>query len=142
MTNTFTKPVALGTIAAIAFLALVQGTIASAATYLYVTTSGDLSAVEADSAMEAINTAPNIASNSGVIMMDNYQALGDDSTTASADVDTNSDDDTYAYVDQEGDVEYVEADSDSEALAESDNDAAHDSGVLDTEEFDDSEDLE
>lgn len=143
-TNTFVKPVALGSIAAVAFLALVQGTIASAQTFLYVTADGDLATVEADTADMAIMTAPNIMYNSGVIEVDNYNELAED------DVDTSSDttataggDDTYAYVDKSGDVEYVEADSDSEALNEAEEeDAAYNSGVLDTEEFDESEDLE
>ena len=143
MTNTFLKPVALGSISAFMFLGLAQATIANAQTYLYVTSAGSLSSIEADTADMAIMNAPDIAANSGVIEMDNFAALGgsevDDSTSDKANA---NDDDTYAYVDEDGDIEYVDADSDAEALDESEDDAAYNSGVLDTEEFDDSEELE
>ena len=90
----------------------------------------------------AIMNAPDIAANSGVIEMDNFAALGGSEVEASQTTDANNDDDTYAYVDEEGEIEYVDADSDAEALDESEDDAAYNSGVLDTEEFDDSEELE
>ncbi|MAQ59135.1 hypothetical protein CL638_00250 [bacterium] len=137
-TNTFVKPVALGSIAAFAFLGMVSASLANAATYLYVSTSGSLEEVEANTATEAINTAPDIMYNSGVILKSQFEGMDEsDSTTSSSD-----DDASYAYVDESGDVEYVDADSDDEALEESEDDAADDSGVLNTEEFDDSDNLE
>ena len=142
-TNTIAKSITMGSVAAFAFLGMVSASLANAATYLYVTSTGELNTVEADTASMAIMTAPNIAYNSGVIEVDEYNELAENDATVNGNTSANNnDEEDYAYVDAEGDVEYVEADSDSEALAESDNDAAYNSGVLDTEEFDDSENLE
>ena len=105
-------------------------------TYLYVNTSGQLQSYQADTANEAITGPLNIADNSGVILVSEYNDLAeeDNGTTYSSDGKTR-----YAYVSTSGNILYVMANSPTEAINSADN-IADDSGVLETEEFD--EDLE
>lgn len=125
-----TKVFALSMISTLAIMTMFSSTVASAQMYYYVNTVGELQLVEANTATLAISTASGIAMNSGVILASSLVYMHNPST--------DDNDGTYAFVDKGGDIDYVEADSEEEALEVSDDEAASNSGVLDTETFDDS----
>lgn len=133
-----TTSITLGAIAGIAFLGLASASLASAETYLYVNTSGQLASYEANTAQAAINQPTNIASNSGVILVSEYEDLADTDSTVTQTSDGES---RYAYVTANGNLLYVMADSASMAINSATN-IADNSGVIKTSEFDESSDLE
>lgn len=67
--NVSTRLVAAGLIAALALISLPA--FASAATYAFVNTSGEVRAVDANTWQAAIATAPGIHTNSGVMLLVN-----------------------------------------------------------------------
>lgn len=111
----------------------------SAALYHYVTESGVTATVEADSAAEALATAPNIASDSGVAV---DQGLIDSGEVVASEVrgaggvrvtdSTQAGVETYQYITVDGTVGVVTAPTPGAAIAEPTN-IAHDSGVLNAE---------
>lgn len=118
---TYTK-LLLGGALAVSLLIL-GSSIAFAQSFYYVNTTGTLRSVEADTPTLAIATAPNIAYNSGVIVADEYRDLVDEESFG-----TGGGEQTYAYIDRDGDVRTVRANSPSEALAVAQDIAPH-SGV-------------
>lgn len=133
-----TTSITLGVIAGIAFLGLASASLASAETYLYVNTSGQLASYEANTAQAAINQPTDIAYNSGVILVSEYEDLTDTDTTVTQNT---GGENRYAYVSANGNLLYVMADSASAAINSATN-IADNSGVIETSEFDDSGDLE
>lgn len=100
--------------------------VTQAATYQYVNASGSLSSVTADSASEALATAFNLGSHSGVMLVtgtpvtQTVQAQATTQTTGSS---------QYLYVNNQGTVSSVNANSSVEAFAKAFNISPH-SGVL------------
>lgn len=133
-----TTSITLGVIAGIAFLGLASASLANAETYLYVNTSGQLASYEANSAEAAINQPTDIAYNSGVILVSEYNDLTDTDTTVTQ---PSEGEKRYAYVSVSGDLLYVMANSSSAAINSATN-IADNSGVIETSEFDSSENLE
>ncbi len=82
-----------------------------ASSYQYVNTSGDLSVVTADSSTEAIRTAPNIHPNSGVMLLSGVG--GDDANVSGQN--------SYLYMDANGELRTVSASSSEDALSSSVN---------------------
>jgi hypothetical protein len=89
-----------------------------AATYHYVTTGGDVASVEADSASQALATAPNIHPNSGVAIDLGFIEVGMDVDVPPS---TSGGGLYYAYVDANGTVRTVAASNPSEALLNASN---------------------
>ena len=85
-----------------------------AATYHYVSVEGDVEAVEANSAAEALMTAPNIHPNSGVAIDRGFLEANDDVDVV---VGGTGGADTYAYVDSTGQVRTITAQSPAAAIA-------------------------
>ncbi len=66
---------------ATAAIAIASPISASAATYAYVNTAGDVTTMEAPNAATALTTAPNMAVHSGVLLLDSsddQEVVGDD----------------------------------------------------------------
>lgn len=133
-----TTSITLGVIAGIAFLGLASASLASAETYLYVNTSDQLASYEANTAQAAINQPTDIAYNSGVILVSEYNELSDTDATVTQNT---GGENRYAYVSASGSLLYVMADSASAAINSAAN-IADNSGVIETSEFDESGDLE
>jgi hypothetical protein len=96
-------------------------------TYYYVTANEEIATVTADSSTMALNTAPNIKYNSGVIAADGLFGQGGDYVTA--------DSDTYLYVDASGNIDTESAASASAALNQTDVDARYNSGVIAAQDY-------
>ncbi len=92
-----------------------------AATYNYVDTSGNISAVSANSAAEAL-TVSNLAPHSGVML------AGSGGLTMTGFVPVTGGASTYAYVDVNGNISSVNANSAAQALTASN--IASNSGVM------------
>lgn len=97
----------LALLALIGTVGLTLPALTSAATYSYVTTSGEVWTVEASSAEEAIRIAPDRHATSGVAL---------EVTADVVDGDVSTDMTTYQYISVSGEVESVEARSAAEAL--------------------------
>jgi len=110
-----------------AVAAIVLPATSYAATYFYVNTAGSISRVEASNATGALSlSAPNRAVHSGVALDTGYLAVGDPVT---ATVYGTGGATMYQYVDVNGNVRFVEADSPEMAIALAPNRAPH-SGVI------------
>lgn len=96
---------------------------AVAATYQYVNTTGSIQNVEADSASQALATAPNIAPNSGIMP---YMVL---TTVITNNVGSILPYVSYQYVDVFGQVQTTAASNSNQAFATAINIALH-SGVM------------
>lgn len=105
------------------FALLVLPAVSSAATYLYVGTDGDLHSMEASSATEALATAPNLAVNSGVQLVDSDTKVTPTKPVVSL---TSS---FYQYINTSGNLQSVSATSASVAMATATN-IAMNSGVI------------
>jgi len=97
-----------------------------AATYLYVNTSGNLQGIEANNPTEAIATASNIATHSGVLLVNGtsaptYYGIGGVVLSATSN--------TYLYIDTSGNARTVFANNPEEAIAIAPDRAVH-SGVV------------
>jgi hypothetical protein len=92
-----------------------------AATYIYVTSSGQISSVSANNATEALAMAPNMAAHSGVMLTNG--------TPIQMPVQNIAQYGQYAYVNTSGTVVFISANSPAEALANATNIATH-SGVI------------
>ena len=105
--------------------ALLFSSVASAATYLYVNTSGNVQSIEANNPTQAMAVAPNLAVHSGVMLVGGTPlAVGG---IGGADVSVTSN--TYLYVDTNGNVRTVFANNSTQAMAIAPNKALH-SGVM------------
>jgi len=104
---------------------LLSSSVASAATYLYANTSGNLQSIEANNPTEAMAIAPNIAVHSGVMLVSSTPLSigGIDGVVLSA---TSN---IYLYVDTSGNLRTVVANNSTEAMAIAPNIAVH-SGVM------------
>jgi len=94
----------------------------NAATYQYINTQGQLESISADSATEALRTASNLGSHSGVILASN-------ATVEVTTVPNGSGSNWYMYVNDSGTVITISANSPAEAFSKAINLATH-SGVM------------
>lgn len=85
-----------------------------AATYHYVTVEGDVEAVEANTAAEALMTAPNIHPNSGVAI---DRGLLEENDDVDVPVGGTGGANMYAYVSVTGEVKVITASSPSAAIS-------------------------
>lgn len=92
-----------------------------AQTYQYVDTSGNVRVETATSAEVAIATAPNRASDSGVMEVTDHEAV--------AVVEKDRDSEAYAYVMANGEISVQVAETPNEAIVEAE-DRKYDSGVM------------
>jgi len=95
----------------------------NAATYQYVNTQGQLESISADSATEALRTASNLGSHSGVMLVSNVTVQVVTTTS------NGSNSNWYMYVNDSGVVITLSANSPAEAFAKAVNLATH-SGVM------------
>src|SRR3989344_833484 len=99
----------------VAILAMILPAFSYAATYAYVSQSGQVNTVVADTSASAIMNAPNISIHSGVMLVSasggTGAVLGANTTT------TTYGTKTYAYVNQSGVVITISADSSAMAFA-------------------------
>lgn len=99
--------------------------VSHAATYAYVDRSGDVSYVEAGSPAEALAKATNMATHSGVMLMTNSSAVSSDAPQVAGDTSIAG----YLYVNESGQVVFVDVNSAAAASFNSVNMSTH-SGVM------------
>jgi len=111
-----------------AFALVVLPAVTSANTYQYISTSGSLQSVQADNAMQALATAPNLAANSGVILVGSDGKLTPSDNTNPTNTNPTSGS-FYQYINTDGNVQSIDTTSASVAIATATNIAPH-SGVI------------
>ncbi|MEX2054353.1 MAG: hypothetical protein WD883_02330 [Candidatus Colwellbacteria bacterium] len=113
------------TVALVALAIFALPVVAFANTYQFVDNNDNLQSMTADSSTEALNTAPNLGVHSGVMLVSGGTGgavLGSSFTSE------NSGDNYYQFVDSNGNIQGIYADSFAEALANANNLGLH-SGV-------------
>lgn len=131
-TNTFAfmyRSVVLTILALGLFFGTIGLVLAQEEVYFYVNETGQLETEVAATPTEAINTPSDIKHNSGVILAEEYYDLLAASDPFDSDTNNTADgENLYAYIATDGDMEYIAADTPTEAINGADN-IKYNSGV-------------